>query len=278
LPYELIFVNDGSSDGTAEILLELHRLHKEIKLIEFTRNFGHQAAIMAGLEYAQGDAVITMDADLQHAPELIPKLIQKWQEGYDIVYTCRKLVLNEGWFKKLTSQVFYSLINRLSEISIPQGTADFRLINKKVVEMITALTERALFIRGLVSWSGFKQIGIPYDAAERYAGETKYSFIRMVKFAVEAITSFSSIPLYFSAFIGMFISLFAFIYAAIAIYVRLFTNRAPEGATAVFVAVLFLGGVILIMLGIVGAYIARIYNEVKGRPRFLVIRKYGFGD
>jgi dolichol-phosphate mannosyltransferase len=278
LSFEIIFVNDGSTDKSMDIMLDLYNKDKNVKIIQFSRNFGHQIAIAAGIDYARGDVVITMDADLQHPPELIPQLIKKWQEGYDIVYTYRQRTRDAGFLKNVTSRLFYAIVNRLAEIHIPHGAADFRLLNRNVVEAIRALGERALFLRGLIGWVGFRQVAIPFEAQARYGGHSKYSFMRMLRFAVDGITSFSSVPLYFSAFIGVVIALCSFIYAAFAIYARLFTGHVVEGWTSVMVALLFLGGIQLITLGIQGAYLGRIYNEVKGRPRYLVYRSYGFGE
>ncbi len=277
-PFELIFVNDGSTDESLEIMLGFCQEDRNVKVLELSRNFGHQVAIAAGLDYARGDAVITMDSDLQHPPELIPELIKKWQEGYDVVYTCRQHTADTGPLKNITSRLFYTVINRLSEVNIPPGAADFRLLDRKAVEAFRALGERALFLRGLVSWVGYRQIAIPYEAHGRYGGKSKYPFIRMLRLAADGITSFSSIPLYLSAFIGMIISVLSFTYAAFALYARLFTDQVVPGWTSVMVAVLFLGGIHLITLGIQGAYLGRIYNEVKGRPRYLVHRTYGFDE
>lgn len=275
MPFELILVNDGSTDRSMDVMLDFHQRDKNVKVIELSRNFGHQIAVMAGLDYASGEAVITMDSDLQHPPELIEQLIKKWQQGYDVVFTNRDHTENANLFKTITSRLFYAIVNRLAEVNIPVGSADFRLLDRKVVEAIRALGERAVFLRGLVSWVGYRQAAIHYKAAPRYGGESKYSFMRMLRFAIDGVTSFSSIPLYISAFIGMIMSVFGFIYGAFAIYSRVFTGYVVEGWTSVIVTVLFLGGINLIILGIQGTYMARIYNEVKGRPRYLVRRAYG---
>ena len=275
MPFELILVNDGSTDQSLDIMLELWQQDKNVKVIDLSRNFGHQMAIMAGLEYTCGDAVITMDGDLQHPPELIDAFIKKWQQGYEVVYTSRDHTGDASLFKTMTSRLFYTIVNRLAEVHIPPGAADFRLLDRKVVEAIRALGERAVFLRGLVSWVGYRQTAIRYEAAARYSGKSKYSIIRMLRFATDGVTSFSSIPLYISAFIGILMSMLGFIYGAFAIYARMFTDRVVEGWTSVIVAVLFLGGINLITLGIQGTYLARIYNEVKGRPRYFVRRTYG---
>lgn len=278
ISYELIFVNDGSSDKSMEIIMEIIKNNSNVKSLEFSRNFGHQAAIAAGLDYAKGAAVITLDADLQHPPELIPELIEKWHQGYDIVYTSRKDTVDSSHFKKFTSSFFYSAINTLSRIDIPAGAADFRLLDRNVVEAFRSMSEHRLFLRGLVSWMGYRQIGIAYEAPARFAGKSKYSLIRMIRFAADGITSFSSIPLYISAFIGIIISILSFIYAAFVIYSWLFTDRNIEGWTSLMVVVLFMGGIQLITLGILGAYLGRVYDETKGRPRYLVRQAYGFTE
>ena len=278
LPFELIFVDDGSTDGSLNMMLEFSEKDKTVKIIQLSRNFGHQLAIIAGLDHAQGEAVITMDSDLQHPPELIEQLIEKWHDGYDVVYTSRDQSQDVSVFKNVTSRCFYALINRLAEVSIAPGTADFRLLDRNVVESLRAFGERSIFLRGIVNWMGYRQIAIRYRAAARYGGESKYSFLRMLRFAIDGITSFSSIPLYLSTFVGMIISVCSFLYAGLVIYLRLFTDRVVDGWTSVMVALLFLGGIHLITLGIHGIYLGRVYNEVKGRPRYLIRRVYGTGQ
>lgn len=276
LPFEFLFVNDGSTDGSLEQMIEFARTDPRVRVIEFSRNFGHQAAILAGLDYARGDAVITLDGDLQHPPELIPALIARWQEGYEIVYTRREGTENAGPLKDWSAHFFYRLLNRLCDIHVDPGTADFRLMDRRVVDVLRSLRERALFLRGMVSWVGYRQIALPYTAQPRYAGQSKYSFLKMLRFALDGITSFSSLPLYVSMFIGLVISAASFAYGLYAIITRLFTDRAVEGWASVLVAVLFLGGILLITLGFHGIYLARIYHEVKGRPHYLVRQVYGF--
>lgn len=278
LPFELIFVDDGSTDRSLDIMLEFSEKDKSIKIIQLSRNFGHQIAIIAGLDHARGDAVITMDSDLQHPPELIGKLIEKWQEGYEVVYTCRDQTQDAGLFKRFTSHGFYMLINRLAEVNISPGTADFRLLDRSIVQTLQAFRERSIFLRGIINWVGYRQAVIRYRADARYRGESKYSLLKMLRFATNGITSFSSVPLYISAFLGVIISMCSFLYGAIVIYLRLFTDRAVEGWTSVMVALLFLGGIHLMTLGIVGIYLGQVYNEVKGRPRYLLRRIYGGGQ
>jgi len=274
--YELIFVNDGSTDQSADVMRRLQVGDANVKVVDLSRNFGHQAAIAAGLDYATGSAVIMMDADLQHPPELIPDLLRKWRDGYEVVYTCRQYTPDAGAAKKIASALFYSLINRLSDTRIPPGAADFRLLDRKVVDHIKGLGERALFLRGLVSWVGYRQAAIPYLAGERLRGHSKYSYLRMTRLAVNGLTSFSSVPLYISAVVGAVVSLLSFLYAAYAVYIRLFTDRAVEGWTSVMTSVLFIGGIQLTILGILGIYLGKIFNEVKARPRYLVKRAIGF--
>jgi polyisoprenyl-phosphate glycosyltransferase len=275
LSFELIFVDDGSTDGSLSIMLEISEKDKNVKIIQLSRNFGHQSAIIAGIDHSQGEAVIMMDSDLQHPPELIEKLVEKWQQGYDVVYTCRDQTQDVSMFKTFTSRCFYMLVNRLAEVNISPGTADFRLLDRGVIESLRTFGERSIFLRGIINWVGYQQASISYRAAARYKGESKYSTLKMLRFAMHGITSFSSVPLYISAILGVLISLTAFSYGGMIIYMRLFTNRVVEGWTSVMVALLFLGGIHLITLGIQGIYVGQVYKEVKGRPRYLVRRIYG---
>ena len=268
--FEIIFINDGSTDNSHSRLVELSLGDSRIKVLELSRNFGHQAAISAGLDYARGDAVIMMDADLQQPPELIPSMIGKWMEGYEVVYTIRNDPPGTTAFKKITAKVFYKLMNLLANIQIPENSADFRLLDRKVLEELNSMNEKTKFFRGLVNWVGFKQCPIYYDAAPRFGGETKYSIWKMVKFAFDGITSFSAFPLHLSTIIGVLVSFFCFFYSVYAIYIRLLTHEALPGWTSVLVAVLFLGGVQLLSLGIIGEYLNRIYKEVKARPTYIV--------
>jgi len=274
--YELIFVDDGSSDNSINKLTVLCSLDSRVKFIEFSRNFGHQAAIFAGLDYADGDAVIMMDADLQHPPELIPELIEKWKEGYDVVYTVRNDPLETSLFKKITAKTFYKIINLLAEIKIPENSADFRLLDNKVIKSFRSLKERTKFFRGLINWVGFHQCPIYYEAEPRFAGQSKYTVRKMVKFAFDGITSFSAFPLHIATIFGTLVSAFSFVYALYAIYVRVFTHEAVPGWTSVLVAVLFLGGVQLLCLGVLGEYLNRVYTETKSRPTYIVRKACGF--
>jgi glycosyltransferase involved in cell wall biosynthesis len=276
VPVEIIFVDDGSTDQSFDIIMNLCKKNENYKILQFSRNFGHQAAILAGMQYAVGEAVITMDADLQHPPELIPELVKRWKEGYDIVFTCRKSTADISIVKKITSKLFYKIINRLADIDLPEGTADFRLLDRKVVDAFRTFNESRLFLRGIVSWMGYRRIGLPYEAPGRAGGSSKYSFYRMLRFAVDGIASFSSIPLYISALIGVAVSLLGFIYAVFVIYSWSFTHRVIEGWTSLMVVLLFISGVQLISLGVLGVYLGRIYDEAKRRPSYLIRRKFGF--
>lgn len=277
-PYEIIFVDDGSTDNTLNKMIALCKTEKQYKVIEFSRNFGHQQAICAGLDYAKGDAVIMMDSDLQHPPELIPALIEKWKQGYEIVYTVRNDPPGTSIFKKITARAFYKLINILAKINIPENSADFRLLDKKVVKQFRSLKEKTKFFRGLINWVGFKQYAIYYDAAPRYAGKSKYTVWKMMRFAFDGITSFSAFPLHIATILGTIVSVLSFFYAAYALYIRLFTQKALPGWASVLVAVLFLGGVQLLSLGIIGEYLSRVYTETKSRPTYIVRNVYGDKD
>jgi glycosyltransferase involved in cell wall biosynthesis/putative flippase GtrA len=276
--YELIFVNDGSKDRTAELLNEIANHDFCVKVIDFSRNFGHQIAVTAGIEHASGDAVVLIDADLQDPPELIHDFIQKWEEGYDVVYAIRQRREGESKFKLLTAAMFYRLMQKMTEIPIPLDTGDFRLMDRKVVDSLKQLQEHHRFIRGLVSWVGYKQIGIPYVRAERFAGETKYPLRKMIKFAIDGITSFSFKPLQMATKLGIYSSLLGFIGVLLILYLRLFTQQTIQGWTSLMVVILFMGGIQLFMLGIIGEYLGRIYDEVRDRPLYLVKSKTNFAD
>jgi dolichol-phosphate mannosyltransferase len=269
-PYEIIFVDDGSTDNTLNKLIDFCRTEKQCRVFEFSRNFGHQQAISAGLDNAQGDAVIMMDTDLQHPPELIPTLIEKWKEGYEIVYTIRNDPPGTSLFKKMTARIFYKLINTLANVNIPENSADFRLLDKKVVEQLRLMKEKTKFFRGLISWVGFNKCAVYYEASPRHAGKSKYSVWKMIKFAYDGITSFSAFPLHIATALGALVSFFSFLYAVYAIYARFFTNQTLPGWTSVLVAVLFLGGVQLLSLGLIGGYLGKAYEELKQRPSYII--------
>lgn len=268
--YEIIYVNDGSRDNSLLKIKELASRDERVKYIHFSRNFGHQNALRAGLDFAKGDAVISMDADLQHPPELISTLIEHWKAGNKVVYTKRKDTNDLSFFKKLTSKMFYKLVNYLSETKLEEGTADFRLLDRSVVEALKKFNESNLFYRGIIPGLGFKQYGIDYIPNERFSGQTKYTFSKMVRFALTGITSSSAKPLYFSIYLGAFLALCSFIYALYAIYVSIFTTEAVAGWTSTIASILFIGGIQLMMLGIVGIYLGKLFSESKKRPNYII--------
>ncbi|GAC1441844.1 MAG: glycosyltransferase family 2 protein [Vulcanimicrobiaceae bacterium] len=267
--YEIIAVNDGSRDGTLAALHALQRVQPRLVVVDLSRNFGHQIAATAGLDTARGDAVVLMDGDLQDPPELIEAFLAKWREGYDVVYATRKTRKGESAFKLLTARIFYRTIRRLTNVSIPVDTGDFRLMSRRVVDALGETREKHRFLRGLVSWVGFNQIGVEYEREARLSGVTKYPFSKMLKFAIDGITSFSEIPLRFATYLGFFVSAFAFVYAAVVIVLKVLGLNEP-GYTSIMVVVLFLGGVQLVTIGIAGEYLGRIYDQVKARPLYLV--------
>ncbi len=268
--YELIFVDDGSKDKTLQVLQNLAKNDSKVFFVELSRNFGHQNALMAGLELASGDAIITMDGDMQHPPSLIPELIKKWEEGYDVVYTRRLEDKNLSAFKKTTSKLFYKFINHISEIKIENGTADFRLMDKKITKVFFTFSENELFIRGLVNWVGFKQFAIEYQPAERFSGKSKYTIKKMVQFALKGITSFSIRPLYISIFIGLSTFLLATLLYTFYVFYSLFYGQTISGwASLIFTVVLF-GGLNLIVLGIIGIYVGKLFMQSKNRPNYLI--------
>lgn len=276
LDAELIFVDDGSRDRTHELLKTYASTDSRIKLIRFARNFGHQIAVTAGIDAASGDAIVLIDADLQDPPEVVHEMVAKWREGYDVVYGTRTERPGESAFKLATARGFYRLLNRLSDVPIPLDTGDFRLISRNIVYSLRAMPERDRFVRGMVSWVGFKQTSIPYKRAQRYAGESKYPLSKMLRFAVDGILSFSTKPLQMSVALGMLCALVALAGILYALVIRLFTRNWVEGWTTVVIAVLFIGGVQLICVGILGEYIGRIYSEVKNRPLYVVQEYRGF--
>lgn len=268
--YELIFVNDGSKDGTLTALRRLAQEMPEIVVVNLARNFGHQLAATAGLDTAIGEAVILMDGDLQDPPELIVDFVAKWREGYDVVYAIRRSRKGESWFKRTTASLFYRGVRRLTKVDIPLDTGDFRLMSRRVVDALGRSRERHRFLRGLVSWVGFNQIGVVYDRDVRHSGTTKYPISKMVRFALDGVTSFSDVPLRLASLLGFVTSIVAFVVGVFEISLRLFTGYNLPGYTSTIFAILFLGGVQLIGIGILGEYIGRIYDEIKGRPLYLV--------
>ena len=274
--FELIFVDDGSRDRTAELLGAAARRNGRIKVLKFARNFGHQIAVTAGMDAATGDAVVLMDADLQDPPEVIARMIEKWQEGHDVVYATRTSRAGESRLKLTTARVFYRLLNRLSEVPIPLDTGDFRLMSREVVEVLKDMPERHRFVRGMVSWVGFRQAALPYERAERAAGRSKYPLRKMLRFATDGILSFSVKPLQVAIALGLASAAVALVGIIYALVMRIFTSTWVEGWTALMIAVLFLGGVQLLALGLLGEYIGRIYTEVKRRPLYVVRERIGF--
>ena len=271
--YEIVLVNDGSSDGTLARIRQEMRRRPNLVLVNLSRNFGHQLAATAGMDIANGEAVVLMDGDLQDPPELIAAFVQKWREGFDVVYATRRTRKGESPFKLLTARIFYRVIKRLTKVAIPVDTGDFRLMSRRVVDALKRTPERHRFLRGLVSWVGYNQIGVEYDRDQRRAGVTKYPLPKMLRFAIDGITSFSDVPLRFASYLGFVSSIIAFVYALMVIGFKFFSLNPPaytKGWASTIVAVLFLGGVQLISLGILGEYIGRIYDEVKGRPMYLI--------
>ena len=268
--WELVLVDDGSTDGSTDMILELAKKDKNVRPVIFARNFGHQIAITAGWDYARGDAVVIIDADLQDPPELILEMAEKWNEGYEVVYAVRAEREGESWFKLWTASLFYRIIFRITDVEIPLDTGDFRLMDRKVVDVLKSMRERHRFPRGMSAWVGFKQIGVKYKRAARTAGETKYPFRKMFRLALNAITGFSYFPLQVATFIGFISAGIAAIAIPIVIYLRLTGSQAFFGQATTLIAVLFLGGVQLISLGILGEYIGRLYDEAKGRPLYIV--------
>ena len=275
-PYEIIFINDGSRDDSTMLLRDFQDRDARVKFLNFSRNFGHQIAITAGLDYSSGQAAVVMDADLQDPPEVIPRLIEQWRKGYDIVFAVRAKRQGEGFFKRATAALFYRLFRRMAATEIPLDAGDFRLMSRRAVEALQSIRERNRFIRGLAGWIGFRQTAVTYVRDVRQAGETKYPLKKMLRFALNGLLSFSVVPLQLASYLGFLISSIGFFYIVYAIGLKLFTDRVVLGWTSVMVAMLFLGGVQLISLGIIGEYIGRIYDEVKQRPLYVVDEAKGF--
>lgn len=272
--YEIIFVDDGSTDQTVEEIKKQTLKNQRIKLISFTRNFGHQAALTAGYQFVSGDCVVTMDADLQDPPELIDQLVKKWQEGFKIVYAKRQ-ERKDSFFKKVTASFFYHLINFLSETPIPKQIGDYRLLDKKVVDFLNKLPEKSRFLRGLVAWGGYSSTTVSFKRERRFAGKTHYPLSKMINFALNGIVSFSTKPLKIASYLGFLTSFFGGLGIVYALYQRLFLPHQywVTGWTAIFVAIMFFGGIQLITIGIIGEYIGKIYQEIQGRPQYLVKEK-----
>ena len=268
--WELVLVDDGSTDHSAEIMRELAAQDPRVRPVIFARNFTHQIAVTAGLDYSRGDAVVIIDADLQDPPEVILQMIEKWREGYEVVYAVRSEREGESWFKLFTASMFYRLIRRITDVNIPMDTGDFRLMDRKVVNVMNQMRERHRFLRGMSSWVGFRQTGVHYRRAARYAGETKYPLKKMLKLTWDAITGFSYFPLQLATYTGFFAAGLSILAIPIVAYLRLTGSQFFIGQATTLIAVLFLGGVQLISLGILGEYIGRLYDQVKGRPLYIV--------
>ena len=268
-PWELVLINDGSADGSGRIMRELHERDPRVRAVDFSRNFGHQIAISAGLDYARGQVVVIIDSDLQDPPEVIPDLVARWRDGAEIVYAQRRRRVGETKFKLITASAFYSLIARITSVDIPRNTGDFRLLDRRVVDTLVTMREHHRFMRGLSMWVGFRQEAVQYDRHERYAGSTKYPFHKMLRFSVDAITSFSHLPLQLATTFGFFLAGISLVGIIIAIVLRL-TTHAIVGQASTLIMVLFMGGIQLIFLGIIGEYLGRIYDEVRARPLYIV--------
>lgn len=268
--YEILFVDDGSADDTWARVRSYALSDPAVRPLKLSRNFGHQAAITAGLDHARGDCVVVIDSDLQDPPEVVPEMVARWREGYDVVYGRRSRREGEGRMKLLTASAFYRLLNRLTRINIPVNVGDFRLLSRRAADQLRALREQDRFVRGLVSWIGFRQTGVTYSRDRRFAGNTKYPFRKMMNFAMDGIASFSTVPLKLAMWLGYAASALAFIYLASVFVQKFILRNTIQGWATIMVALLFLGGVQLICIGIMGEYIGRIFNEIKGRPLYVV--------
>ena len=274
--YEIIFVNDGSKDNTLEQIQNVIKQDPRVKGINFSRNFGHQIAITAGLDNCKGDAAVVIDADLQDPPTVILEMVKKWEEGYDVIFGKRSARAGESTFKLLTAKWFYRFINRLSDVDMPLDTGDFRLMDRNALDQFLSMRETYRFVRGMVAWIGFKQTFVEYDRESRFAGTTKYPLKKMLRLASDAILSFSNTPLKIATFVGFITSIVAFFGILYSLYMRLFTDNFVEGWTLLMISVLLIGGIILLVLGIIGEYVGRIYGEIKQRPLYIIRDKLGF--
>lgn len=268
--YEIVLVDDGSSDGSWDALLELASRDTHLRLLRLSRNFGHQAALSAGLDAARGEAIVLMDADLQDPPEVIPQLVAKWRDGFDVVYAIRGERAGEPRLRLASISLFYRLLHRITPTEIPQNAGDFRLLSRRAADAIAAMPERARFLRGMTSWIGYRQTGVPYTRDARFAGESKYPARKLVRLALDGITSFSTAPIKLVTALGFALVVFCAAVLAWTLYVRFFTSHHPQGWTSVIAVVLLLGGVQLLSLGVIGQYVARIFDETKQRPLYLV--------
>ncbi len=274
-PWELLLIDDGSRDGSTDIIRDLGLEDPRVRPVLFSRNFGHQIALTAGLDYSRGQAVVVMDTDLQDPPELVAELVAKWREGFEVVYAVRTEREGESWFKKATATMFYRLINRITDVDIPLDTGDFRLLDRKVVEVVKQMRERHRFPRAMVAWVGFRQTGVPYKRAARSSGETKYPLRKMLRLAINAVTGFSYFPLQLATYFGFICAGLSAVAIPLVVLIRLSGRSALLGQATTLIAVLFLGGVQLISLGILGEYVGRLYDEAKGRPLYVLREEPG---
>ncbi|EUJ28011.1 putative sugar transferase [Listeria floridensis FSL S10-1187] len=274
--YELLFVNDGSRDGSRDQLDAIQALDPNVRVLHFSRNFGHQIAITAGVDYASGEAVIVIDADLQDPPELIPEMVRKWQEGYQVVYAKRAARKGESFFKKASASIFYRVLAKLSDTPIPVDTGDFRLMDKKICAELRRLHEKNPFVRGQVSWIGFKQTAVEYSRDERLYGETKYPLKKMIKLSIDGITSFSYLPLKLASYLGVAASGIGLLYMLTILFQKLFTSVTVPGWASIVIIQLVFFGIILFVLGMIGEYLGRMYEEAKDRPRYIIDEANGF--
>ncbi len=270
IDYEFIFINDGSHDDSINLIKALSEKYHFVKFINFSRNFGHQIAVSAGLDEANGKSIVIIDADLQDPPELIIDLYNKMKEGYEVVYAKRKMRNGESFLKKFTAKMFYRVLSKITSVSIPVDTGDFRIIDRKIVDVLKKMPEQNKFLRGQISWIGFRQTYIEYDRESRTAGETGYTYLKMIKFALDGITSFSNLPLKFATFSGFVVSGISFFVLIIALYARLISGDYVDGWTSTITSILFLGGIQLIAIGIIGEYISRLFTDVRNRPLYVV--------
>jgi glycosyltransferase involved in cell wall biosynthesis len=273
LTYEILFINDGSSDNSLKIIRELVQDNQPVSFIDFSRNFGHQIALTAGLDHAKGDAIVIMDSDLQDPPEVIKDLYRKYKEGYEVVYARRRSRHGENFLKKLTARWFYRLLQKITSFEIPIDTGDFRILDKKVAMIIRQMPEYSKFVRGMIAWVGFRQTYIEYDRGERKSGSTGYPLRKMVRLALDGITAFSDLPLRIATFLGFIVSIVSFIILLYTLYIRLIEERAIVGWASTITSILFLGGIQLICIGIIGEYISRINTQVKNRPPYVIREK-----
>jgi glycosyltransferase involved in cell wall biosynthesis len=270
ITYELLFINDGSNDNSLAIIKELAQNNPSVKYIDFSRNFGHQVAVTSGLDICRGNYTVIIDADLQDPPELIIDLYNKMKEGYNVVYARRKMRKGESFLKKFTAKMFYRLMDRITTIPIPPDTGDFRIIDRKIINVLKKMPEQQKYLRGQIAWAGFKQIAIEYDRDERYAGDTGYTYSKMLRFALDGITSFSNFPLKFATVTGFIVSGISFLLILYSLYVKLIQNNTVPGWTSLMLVVLFLGGIQLLSIGIIGEYIGRISSNIRNRPLYII--------